>query len=156
MVLALGALFADVPHSRPVQLIGTANDQEMIDRFDLQRSRYEGPTGIVGVVQDACNKADLLTASLWAAVPAYASQIASPKASLALLERLGSMLGVEMPTEAFAQQCRRLRANVDASWPLTMISGYVQRLEGLVDAGMDSFDDDLEMITTMMMMMTMT
>src|SRR5258708_3920544 len=70
LVITLGARLADVPHPRPVQLIGTASDQAMIDRYDLQRSRYEGPTGIVGILQDACARADLPNASLWAAVPA--------------------------------------------------------------------------------------
>ena len=79
MVITLGALLADVPHTRPVQIIGTSTEQGLIDRFDLQRSRYEGPTGIVGVLQDACTQADIPSASLWAAVPAYASQVPSPK-----------------------------------------------------------------------------
>ena len=70
MAVSMGALLADVPHSRPVQIIGTASDPELIDRYDLQRSRYEGPTGIVGVLHDAMSTAGIPTASLWAAVPA--------------------------------------------------------------------------------------
>ena len=69
MAVSMGALLADVPHSRPVQIIGTASDPELIDRHDLQRSRYEGPTGIVGVLHDAMSTAGIPTASLWAAVP---------------------------------------------------------------------------------------
>jgi proteasome assembly chaperone (PAC2) family protein len=145
MVVALGALLADVPHNRPVQLIGTASDQDMIDRFDLQRSRYEGPTGIVGVIQDACNQADLLTASLWAAVPAYASQIGSPKASLALLERLGAMIGTPMPVGRFAADISDYEARVDAAVAGDDdLAGYVRRLEGLADSGIVGFDGDID------------
>ena len=76
MGLTVGALLADVPHTRPTQLIGTATDDALIERFDLERSRYEGPTGIVGVLHDALSRNGLPTASLWAAVPGYASQLA--------------------------------------------------------------------------------
>ena len=69
MGLTLGALLADVPHTRPTQIIGSATDDGLIDRFDLERSRYEGPTGIVGVLHDALSRSGLATASLWAAVP---------------------------------------------------------------------------------------
>ena len=143
MVLTLGALLADVPHSRPVQLIGTATEQDVIDRFDLQRSRYEGPTGIVGVVQDACTRADLSCASLWAAVPAYASQVPSPKASLALVERACEMIGTPAPvarlqSEAIAYEARvSAFVNDDAD-----LVGYVERLESLSDSG--ELDDDFD------------
>jgi len=145
MVLTLGALLADVPHSRPVQLIGTATEQEVIDRFDLQRSRYEGPTGIVGVVQDAFSKADLACASLWAAVPAYASQVPSPKASLALVERACEMIGTPAPTARLQNEAsdydRRVTAFVSDDNDLV---GYVARLESLSDSGEldDDFDED--------------
>ncbi len=146
LVLTLGALLADVPHSRPVQLIGTATEQDIIDRFDLQRSRYEGPTGIVGVVQDACTRADLSCASLWAAVPAYASQLPSPKASLALVERACEMIGTPAPTarlraEATAYDARVTTfVNEDAD-----LVGYVERLESLADNGeLDDHEFDHE------------
>ena len=102
MAVSLGALLADVPHSRPVPLIGTATDDTMIDRFELQRSQYEGPTGIVGVLQDALHRHGLPTASLWAAVPGYASQIPSPKAAMALVERSCSMIGTPAPLSRLA------------------------------------------------------
>ena len=145
MVLTLGALLADVPHSRPVQLIGTATEQDVIDRFDLQRSRYEGPTGIVGVVQDAVGRADLSCASLWAAVPAYASQVPSPKASLALVERACEMIGTPAPTARLQNEAndydRRVTAFVSDD---TDLVGYVARLESLSDSGEldDDFDED--------------
>lgn len=93
LVITLGALLADVPHSRPVPITGTAVDQELIDRLELQRSRYEGPTGIVGVLHDAFSEAGIDSASLWAAVPHYLAVTPNPKAALALVERAARMVG---------------------------------------------------------------
>ena len=93
LVLTLGALLADVPHSRPVQITGTAVDTQLIKRLDLQRSRYEGPTGIVGVLHEAFAKADIDSASLWAAVPHYLAVTPNPKAALALVERTTKLVG---------------------------------------------------------------
>lgn len=136
LVITLGALLADVPHSRPVQLMGTSTDQEVIDRFDLQRSRYEGPTGIVGVLQDACSRAGLPTASLWAAVPAYASQVPSPKATLALVQRTCDMIGTPAPVgdlpAAADEYHRRVTSLVADDGDLI---GYVARLESMSDSG---------------------
>ncbi|MGH2700371.1 MAG: PAC2 family protein [Actinomycetota bacterium] len=93
LVLTLGALLADVPHSRPVPITGTAVDPELIKRLSLQRSRYEGPTGIVGVLHEAFAKADIDSASLWAAVPHYLAVSPNPKAALALVERATRLVG---------------------------------------------------------------
>lgn len=144
LVLTLGALLADVPHSRPVQLIGTATDQVLIDRYDLQRSRYEGPTGIVGVLHDACTRADLPSASLWAAVPAYASQVPSPKAALALVERSCEILGTPGPTARLQAEAEAYDARVTAFVADDHdLIGYVARLENLSDSGdLDDEDDD--------------
>jgi hypothetical protein len=143
MLLTLGALLADVPHSRPVQLMGTATDQTMIDRFDLQRSRYEGPTGIVGVLHDAFASHDLSSASLWAAVPAYASQVPSPKAALALVERSCEMLGCPAPTAQLIADAGEYDARVSAFvGDDDDLIGYVSRLETLADSGHLDDDDD--------------
>jgi predicted ATP-grasp superfamily ATP-dependent carboligase len=144
MLLTLGALLADVPHSRPVQLMGTATDQTMIDRFDLQRSRYEGPTGIVGVLHDAFTHTDLPSASLWAAVPAYASQVPSPKAALALVERACEMLGCPASTARLVADASEYDARVSAFvGDDDDLIGYVSRLESLADSGeLDDDDDD--------------
>lgn len=93
LVLTLGALLADVPHSRPVQITGTAVDTQLIKRLNLQRSRYEGPTGIVGVLHEAFAKADIDSASLWAAVPHYLAVTPNPKAALALVEHTTKLVG---------------------------------------------------------------
>ena len=90
LVVTLGALLADVPHTRPAPVTGTASDPDLIERLGLQASRYEGPTGIVGVLHDACRRAGIPSASLWAAVPHYVSLAPSPRAALALCEGLGA------------------------------------------------------------------
>lgn len=145
MFVTLGALLADVPHRRPVQVIGTATDQALIERFDLQRSRYEGPTGIVGVVQDAVQRAGLSAVSLWAAVPAYASQEPSPKATMALVERACDLIGTPAPVAALGEEVADYEYRIDARIEdEDDLRAYVSRLEDLVDAGIDLDDDDLD------------
>lgn len=143
MAISLGALLADVPHSRPVPLIGTATDEAMIERFELRRSKYEGPTGIVGALQDALDRAGITTSSLWAAVPGYASQIPSPKAALALVERSCSMIGTPAPLTRLAGEVGRYDAQVAAMiGDDDDMAEYLARLEQMSD---DDQDDDDEM-----------
>src|SRR6266513_442215 len=87
LVLTLGALLAEVPHTRPVRLAGGATDPELATRLGIRPTRYEGPTGIVGVINTICRDHGLATASLWANVPHYISGIENPKATLALVKR---------------------------------------------------------------------
>ncbi|HMQ27339.1 MAG TPA: PAC2 family protein, partial [Acidimicrobiales bacterium] len=143
LVVTLGALLAEVPHSRPVSVIGTAVDDDLITRLGLARSNYEGPTGIVGVLADACARAGLASASLWAAVPTYVPGAPSPKAALALVERLGGMLDVgvvatdlEIATAEYERQIDELVAEDDET------ADYVAGLEARFDAG-ETDDDDL-------------
>ncbi len=96
LVITLGALLADVPHTRPSPVTGSATDPDLVQELGLAVSRYEGPTGIVGVLHDACRQAGIASASLWAAVPHYASLAPSPKAALALCTRLSDLLGTEI------------------------------------------------------------
>src|SRR5512132_1824237 len=98
LVVTLGALLADVPHTRTAPVTGSATDPDLVEQLGLQASRYEGPTGIVGVLHDACSRAGIASASLWAAVPHYVSLAPSPKAAGALCERLGALLGTEIDT----------------------------------------------------------
>lgn len=139
MAVSLGALLADVPHSRPVPLIGTATDESLIDRFELQQSRYEGPTGIVGVLQHAFQASGFATASLWAAVPGYASQVPSPKAAMALVDRACSMIGTPAPLDMLSAGAAEYDARVAAliGDDDDMVE-YLARLEQLSDAA----DDD--------------
>jgi proteasome assembly chaperone (PAC2) family protein len=93
MVVTLGALLADVPHTRPVRVTGATTDPELMASLHLQRSRYEGPTGIVGVLHDTARATGIASASLWAPVPHYVSTPPNPLATRALLDRLGHLLG---------------------------------------------------------------
>jgi predicted ATP-grasp superfamily ATP-dependent carboligase len=134
LALSLGALLADVPHTRPVNVLGTASDQGLIDRFGLQRSQYEGPTGIVGVLNDALGRSGIAAASLWAAVPAYAAQASSPKAALALLNRLGSVTGGMVPLADLEQDSAMYVTSVSASIEHDDdLVAYVRRLESALD-----------------------
>ena len=90
--MTLGALLADTPHTRPIPVSGTATEPDLADRLKLEQSNYEGPTGIVGVFQDACVRTDMPAVSFWAAVPHYVAQPPCPKATLALLGQLEDLL----------------------------------------------------------------
>src|ERR687898_851211 len=103
LVVTLGALLADVPHTRPAPVTGAATDPRLVDELGLQLSRYEGPTGIVGVLLDACRRAGIPSVSLWAAVPHYVSLAPSPKAARALCERLGGVLSTEIDVGELAE-----------------------------------------------------
>jgi proteasome assembly chaperone (PAC2) family protein len=94
LVVTLGALIAEVAHTLPVPITGLATSEELIEELDLERSSYEGPTGIVGVVHDLLRQAGIDSASLWAAVPHYVAAIPNPKAALALLRRLEGLTGI--------------------------------------------------------------
>jgi proteasome assembly chaperone (PAC2) family protein len=96
LLITLGALLADVPHTRAAPVTGSASDEQLVEQLGLSASRYEGPTGIVGVLHDVCGKSGIPSASLWAAVPHYVSLTPSPRGALALCERLGQVLGIEI------------------------------------------------------------
>ena len=113
LLVTLGALLADVPHTRPVSIYGATDDTDLAERLELRSSRYEGPTGIVGVLGVACRGAGLPSASLWASVPAYAAGNPSPKACLALTERIAGLLGTEVDTVDLHQQALVYEQEVD-------------------------------------------
>ncbi len=94
MVITLGALIAEVSHTLPVPITGLASDPDLVEELELERSNYEGPTGIVGVVHDLCRANGIQSASLWAAVPHYVAAVPNPKAALALLRRLEGLTGI--------------------------------------------------------------
>jgi proteasome assembly chaperone (PAC2) family protein len=144
LLLTLGSLLADVPHSRPVQIIGTATDADLIERFDLQRSRYEGPVGIVSVLHDTFDESSIPSASLWAAVPAYASQVPSPKASLALMRRACEIIGTPAPLATVMNLIERYEEQIDSLVKDDEdLVAYVERLETMTDNGM-SLDDEVD------------
>ena len=102
MVITLGAFLTDVPHARPVPVVGSTRDEADARRLGLARSRYEGPTGIVGVLHDAANAAGIESVSLWAAVPHYLPAAPNPKAALALVNGACGVLGTVVSTDALA------------------------------------------------------
>ena len=110
LVVTLGSLLADVPHTRPSPVTGSASDAELVQRLGLQPSRYEGPTGIVGVLHDACKEAGIPSASLWAAVPHYVSLAPSPRAALALCRRLGELLQTDIDASELEEASSRTRS----------------------------------------------
>ena len=112
-VVALGALLADTPHTRPTPVTGSAYDDESAQAYGLETSRYEGPTGILGVFQDACVQAGLPAISFWAAVPHYVSQPPSPRATLALLRRVEEVLEIAVPVGTLPQQAEEWVQTVD-------------------------------------------
>jgi proteasome assembly chaperone (PAC2) family protein len=145
MVMTFGALLADVPHNRPVNIIGTASDQRLIDRFELQQSRYEGPTGIVGVLQDACNRAGLASVSLWGAVPAYAPQTRSPKVAMALIQRFVDMTGAQVDVRQLERDTLTYEREISSTVADDDdLSGFVRRLAEAHDSADDDDEDDDE------------
>ena len=138
LVITLGSLLADVPHTRPSPVTGTASDSELVERLGLQPSRYEGPTGIVGVVHDACRRAGLDSASLWAAVPHYVSLAPSPRAALALCERLAQMLAVRLDLSELEEASDRYAEQVsEAVAADAETAAYVEELEQRSDILVD-------------------
>ncbi|MBO0840229.1 MAG: PAC2 family protein [Sciscionella sp.] len=134
-VITLGALLTDTPHTRPVPVNGSAYDAKSARRFDLQRSRYEGPTGIVGVFQDACVRAGLPAVSFWAAVPHYVAQPPAPKATLALLHRVEEVLDVEVPLAGLPKQAEEWERTVtEMAEEDEDVRDYVRSLEERGDA----------------------
>jgi predicted ATP-grasp superfamily ATP-dependent carboligase len=130
VVVTLGALLADVPHTRPVTMTGFASDPSLVERLGLAPSSYEGPTGIVGVLHTACQDAGLPSASLWAGVPHYVAAAANPKAALALVRRVEGLIGVSVDVselEVSAADYERQVGLAVQSDP--DIQAFVERLE---------------------------
>lgn len=113
LVVTLGALLADTPHTRPIPVTGSASEPELVDRLDLEQSSYEGPTGIVGVFNDACTHLDIPAVSYWAAVPHYVAQPPCPKATLALLGQLEELLQAPMPLGDLPDDAKAWERGVD-------------------------------------------
>lgn len=135
LLITMGALLADTPHSRPISVTGSGSHPDVAERLGVEISRYEGPTGIVGILQDAANRRDLDAVSLWAAVPHYVSTPPSPKASLALVNALEDFLEMsiaqgDLPARARAweDQVNQMAAE-DAE-----VGDYVKQLESSKDA----------------------
>src|SRR3954451_2709314 len=134
MVITLGSLLADVPHTRPSPVTGAATDPKLMDELGLEPSRYEGPTGIVGVLHDACKRADIASFSLWAAVPHYVSLAPSPRAALALCQRLGEVLGAPIDIGELEEAVESYNEQVsEAVFSDAETQAYVEELEQRTD-----------------------
>ncbi|MDV3220120.1 PAC2 family protein [Intrasporangium sp.] len=133
-IVTIGALLADVPHTRPIPVTATAEDDASIHRFDVEASRYEGPTGIVGVLSSTASDAGVPTVSAWAAVPHYAGGSPSPKATLSLLRRIESLLGVTIPHGDLEENAWAWERGVDElAQSDDEVAEYVQSLEEAQD-----------------------
>ena len=134
LVVTLGALLAEVPHTRPIQVTGTATELDLEDRLKLERSTYEGPTGIVGVLQDACVRLDVPAVSYWAAVPHYLPQPPCPKATLALLEQVEDLFGTTIELGDLPEDSRAWdRGVAELAEEDEDIAEYVHSLEESAD-----------------------
>ena len=139
MVITLGALIADVAHTRPVPITGLASDPELVEQLGLSRSNYEGPTGIVGVVHDACRRRQIPSASLWAAVPHYVAAVPNPKAALALLRRLEGLTGIAVDASELEDATERFDEQVDRAVSANPeIEELVRGLEAAQEGEFDS------------------
>jgi proteasome assembly chaperone (PAC2) family protein len=144
MVVTLGALLGDVPHTRPMRCTGSATDEVLAARLGMERSRYEGPTGIVGVVHDSARKVGFASASIWAPVPHYVATAPNPKATRALLMRLGSLLDINFELTDLDIAAAAWERSVDE-----VVAGdsdatsYVERLERRYDEAADDDPDDI-------------
>jgi len=144
VVVSLGALLGDVPHTRPVSMSGHATDPALMERLGMQGSTYEGPTGIVGVLHAACAQAGLPSASLWAGVPHYVAAAANPKAALALLRRVEGLIGVSVDVselESAAADYERQVGLAVQSDP--DIQAFVERLEQAAEGEQDVAPEDV-------------
>ena len=143
MVVTLGSLLTDIPHSRPVKVFGSSDDSELAKRLNLPPSTYEGPTGIVGVINSVLREKEIPSMSLWAGVPSYVSGAHSPKAALALVERLADVLEIgiactdlEIASAAYERQINELVAeDMDTA-------EYVNQLEEDFDHNSDVNEED--------------
>ncbi len=130
LVLTLGALLAEVSHTRPVRLVGSAYDSELSARLGLRPTRYEGPTGIVGRAQHACRDQGIPVAALWANVPHYISGIENPKASMALVRRVLSLINAEADLSDLEESTRQFEQNLEEIVSQNAkIAEYVKKLE---------------------------
>jgi predicted ATP-grasp superfamily ATP-dependent carboligase len=134
LVVSLGALLADVPHSRPVSITGLSSDPSLTDRLNVVPTNYEGPTGIVGVLHDACQQAGLPSVSLWASVPHYVAAAPNPKAALALVRNLEQLVGVSVDAGELESAAGDYERQVNLAVQSDPdVQAFVERLEQAVE-----------------------
>jgi PAC2 family len=135
LVVTMGALLADVPHSRPVSVSANSQDPSLVENLNLSASRYEGPTGITGVLHRACAEGGLPSVSFWAAVPHYLPAVPSPPAALALLDSLSGLFGMEVDTSSLERGAAAYQEQISAAVSQDSdLSSYVRMLEERFDS----------------------
>ena len=145
LAVTLGALVADVPHTRPSPVTGAATDPHLVDELGLQLSRYEGPTGIVGVLLDSCRRAGIPSVSLWAAVPHYVQLAPSPPAAKALCERLGGVLSTDIDVSELEEASDEYVDQVSQAVATDAeTASYVEELERRADS-LDLLEDSTDL-----------
>ena len=141
LVVTVGALLADVPHSRPVSITGISSDETLTEKLGLQISSYEGPTGITGVLHHACAEAGLPAASLWASVPHYVAAAPNPKAALALVRKVEGLVGVSVDAEELEQAAADYERQVSLAVQSDPdVQAFVERLERAAEEEADDVD----------------
>ena len=137
-IVTLGALLADVPHSRPVPITGIASDQSLVEELGFERSTYEGPTGIVGVIHHACAAAGLRSISLWASVPHYVAAAPNPKAALALIRSFEGATNLAVEARELEESADDYDRQVNAAVASDPdVKSFVERLEQTMDEAAD-------------------
>jgi predicted ATP-grasp superfamily ATP-dependent carboligase len=144
VVVSLGALLGDVPHTRPVPMTGHASDPALMERLGIQGSSYEGPTGIVGVLHHACSEAGLPSVTLWAAVPHYVAAATNPKAALALVRRLEALIGVSVDVSELESSATDYERQVGLAVQSDPdIQAFVERLEQAAESEEEGLTEDV-------------
>jgi proteasome assembly chaperone (PAC2) family protein len=142
-IITLGSLLADVPHTRPVGITGLASDEALIERVGLNQSSYQGPTGIVGVLHDACQRRGIPSVSLWAAVPHYVAVSPNPKGALALVRKLEGVVGVAVDATELEQAAGEYERQVNRAVEQDPdVQAFVERLERAAAAEEEPPDPD--------------
>ncbi len=143
MAITLGALIAEVAHTLPVPITGLASDERLVEELELERSTYEGPTGIVGVLHNRCRRLGMSSASLWAAVPHYVAAVPNPKAALALLRRLEGLTGIAVEARELEEEASSFEEQIDRAVAANPeIADLVGRIEA---AQAEQLDDEEEL-----------
>jgi proteasome assembly chaperone (PAC2) family protein len=143
MVITLGALLADVPHTRPVPITGLASDEELVARLGYERSTYEGPTGIVGVLHHTCAEQQLPSASLWASVPHYVAAAPNPKAALSLIRSFEGVAKIAIDATALEESSEDYERQVNAAVATDPdVKAFVERLEQTLDETQEDIEPE--------------
>jgi proteasome assembly chaperone (PAC2) family protein len=143
MVITLGALLADVPHTRPVPITGLASDEGLVERLGYERSTYEGPTGIVGVLHHICAENEIPSASLWASVPHYVAAAPNPKAALSLIRSFEGIAQIAVDAGALEESSEDYERQVNAAVATDPdVKAFVERLEQTLDETQEDIEPE--------------